>query len=255
MRKNNGIIKACLSCQNNNLEVYSITISQVITINYLNSKMTKIKNLHSLRKDYGNIALTISTSQKDPFKQFEKWFKQSLNAKIYEPNAFILSTANKKGVPSSRVVLLKKIDSNGFYFFTNYSSQKGKEILENPTVSMVFFWPEIHRQIRITGKVKKISREESKKYFFSRPLGSQIGAIISPQSSEIESEKVLATDYNNFLKSVNSKKVVIDCPKHWGGYCIKPIRFEFWQGKSNRLHDRLVYKSTSSSWKITRLAP
>lgn len=216
--------------------------------------MSSLKNIYNLRKDYGSNSLLQSNVKKDPFKQFELWFNESVKAGIYESNAFILSTVNRKKAPSSRVVLLKEVTSNGFYFYTNYQSQKGREIDQNQNVSMVFFWPEIHRQIRISGRANKATREESIKYFSMRPLGSQIGAIISPQSQIIKSKSYLQKTFNKALKTYQSSAP--ECPNHWGGYCIVPNSFEFWQGMSNRLHDRILYIRTGKgSWKIKRLAP
>jgi len=197
--------------------------------------------------------LNESQMDKDPILQFEKWFAIALEEKVQEQNSFILSTSTSKGIPSARVVLLKSVDTKGFIFFTNYESRKGKELEENPFASMTFYWPTLHRQVRIEGKVEKVSQEESKEYFHSRPKASQAGAWVSPQSREIPSRKELDETQNAFmLKHQNSD---IPTPEHWGGYRIIPKHIEFWQGRTNRLHDRLAYTFDNGKWRIYRMAP
>lgn len=186
--------------------------------------------------------------------QFKLWFNDAVVACIYEPNACILATSNNDAVPSARVVLIKNFDKKGFCFFTNYLSQKGKELSQNPFASMVFFWPELHRQIRISGKVKKLNREESVAYFNSRPLGSKISATISPQSRIVKDENFLTMEFEKVKDNLNGKDPI--CPLHWGGYRLSPLTIEFWQGRTSRLHDRLLYtKGRGEIWKVERLAP
>lgn len=207
------------------------------------------RNLHHLRKEYILGKLEESSVSQNPIIQFSTWFSEAEEAKILEPNAFVLSTVNAEHKPSSRVLLLKSFHADGFTFFTNYSSRKGQEITQNPNACMLFFWGEIQRQIRIEGVLEKISEEESEIYFNSRPLGSQIGAMASPQSHEIT-----RTELEQRVAELEQKKE-IKKPENWGGYILKPTYFEFWQGRASRLHDRISYKKENQSWKISRLAP
>ena len=194
-----------------------------------------------------------SDVDKNPILQFEKWFGVAMEQKVLEENSFVLSTATRNGVPSARVVLLKGVDTKGFLFFTNYESRKGIELLENPVASMTFYWPTLHRQIRIEGVVEKVTAEESKTYFHSRPIASQAGAWVSPQSRPITSRKELEQKHATFLKEHENKE--IPEPQHWGGYRILPRHIEFWQGRTNRLHDRIAYTLEDGKWRIYRLAP
>ena len=220
------------------------------------------KTLEGLREDYRKSTLEEESASENPHTQFYNWFKEALNAEIPEPNAMVLATVGKDGLPSARVVLLKGFDEKGFNFYTNYESQKGKELSENPECALVFNWLELERQIRIEGIAEKLSPEESTAYFHERPKKSQIGAWASPQSQIIETRDVLEDN----LKDLNAEYVdseKLPRPNHWGGYRIKATRIEFWQGRSSRLHDRLNYSLTSldeeknadSTWKRTRLAP
>jgi pyridoxamine-phosphate oxidase len=215
--------------------------------------MSKTKNIADIRKEYQLKSLDESHILPDPFMQFESWLSEAIYAELYEPTAMILSTASMKGKPTSRVVLLKGLTNEGLTFFTNYESKKGKEIQENPFGSLIFFWPELERQVRIEGKIEKISKEESVKYFQSRPRGSQLGALASPQSSMIKSREELENKMRELENKYNGKD--IPKPENWGGYILKPDYFEFWQGRPDRLHDRIVFEKKNGNWKIGRLAP
>lgn len=209
--------------------------------------------LENLRQDYRSAQLNDNDINKSPFKQFEKWFAEAMTAEIFEPNAMTLATADKSGKPNARIVLLKGFDENGFSFYTNYLSQKGKEIKKNPQACLVFFWGELERQVRIEGKIEKLSKEASEKYFHSRPVGSQIGAIVSPQSQIITDRKVLETKVEELTGQYEGK--IIPKPAHWGGYILKPTAIEFWQGRTSRLHDRIKYDLINGKWQTNRLAP
>jgi pyridoxamine 5'-phosphate oxidase len=216
--------------------------------------MQAYSDFELLRKDYRLQSLNEGEVDANPLKQFEIWWGQAINTKIEEPNAMTLSTATLEGKPSARVVLLKKITDDGFIFFTNYESRKGKEIDENPFASITFFWKELERQVRAEGEVEKISDAESDEYFATRPFESRIGAWSSPQSRVIVNREVLQKAVDRYSAKFNKQE--IPRPKHWGGYILKPNLAEFWQGRPGRLHDRLQYKLTKDlNWKIERLAP
>lgn len=213
-----------------------------------------MSNPQDLRKSYQRAELNESDLAKDPFDQFSQWWKNALDADIIEPNAMTLATVSQEGQPSARTVLLKGISNHGFEFYTNYESKKAIEMEQNPKVALLFFWKELERQVRIEGGVEKVSRERSKEYFQSRPLGSQIGAWASPQSRRIEDRDEL----DIAVAAIEQKYIGQDplpLPDHWGGYIIKPVLFEFWQGRQDRLHDRLEYVLENESWVIRRLAP
>lgn len=212
------------------------------------------KQIENLRQDYTAASLSEKDVDVNPVSQFDKWFNEAINAKILEPNAMTLATATTDGRPSARIVLLKGFSDDGFKFYTNYLSRKGRELSKNPNAALLFFWGNMERQIRIEGVIEKLDKKYSEKYFHSRPKLSQIGAVVSPQSQEIESREILDIRMKELeLKYTQSE---IPKPAHWGGYILKPRLFEFWQGGSGRLHDRIVYKKTdNTNWKIVRLAP
>ena len=211
--------------------------------------------LEDLRQEYKKHELLESSVYSDAIKQFELWFEEAQKAKIPEPNALTLSTVNEEGKPSSRVVLLKNVSESGFTFFTNYHSRKGKDLANNPNGYMNFLWLELERQVRISGVITKVSEAETAAYFHSRPRGSQIGAWVSYQSEIIASREVL--EQNLVLMEEKFRDVeVIPVPDYWGGYRLIPETIEFWQGRPNRLHDRILYtKQVDNSWNIVRLSP
>ncbi|PWS33659.1 pyridoxamine 5'-phosphate oxidase [Pedobacter paludis] len=209
--------------------------------------------LQNLRQDYKSATLDEADVDNNPITQFKKWFDHAVEAKIYEPNVMTLATADKSGRPDARIVLLKGVDEDGFRFFTNYLSAKGKELKRNPYACLVFFWPELERQVRIEGSVEKLDKETSEAYFLTRPKASQIGAIVSPQSQIVPNRAFLEERFEDFSKK-NEDKMVAK-PAHWGGYIVKPTRIEFWQGRRSRLHDRINYEWVKKEWVKTRLAP
>ncbi len=210
-------------------------------------------SIASIRKDYQLKSLDETEVRPDAIDQFSIWWNEALKAEIDEVNAMTLCTIKPDGKPSARIVLLKGFDSSGFVFFTNYESDKGSQLSENPFASIVFFWKELERQVRIEGTCVKVAEEESDVYFSSRPLGSRIGAWVSPQSRPIANRAVL----EQRMEEVQKKFNLCDIPRppHWGGYRVLPESIEFWQGRSNRLHDRMLYTKKGSSWEINRLAP
>ena len=211
-------------------------------------------NLHDQRRSYGKHVLTKESVDANPMQQFHSWFHQTREAGgVDEVNAMTLTTIGTDGFPKGRVVLLKKYDEYGFYFYTNYKSEKGKAIDKNNKVSLSFFWPNMERQIIIKGIVSRTSENDSVNYFHSRPKGSQLGAVISQQSSEIDNRKVLEDELHELERKYENKE--IPKPENWGGYLVKPVEFEFWQGRPNRLHDRIRYQIKDEDWKISRLAP
>jgi pyridoxamine 5'-phosphate oxidase len=215
----------------------------------------KIENdkIANLRREWSSRKLDESNVNSNPIGQFSEWMQEAIDGDLLDVNAMALATADKNGAPSARIVLLKSIDKKGLVFFTNYESNKGKDLVENPKASVVFFWKELERQVRVTGTVEKISKKESEEYFKSRPYESQISAWASNQSSEVKNRKALEEKFEEFKKKYPVKKVPL--PDFWGGYRINPDRFEFWQGRPNRLHDRIVYIKERGKWKIVRLAP
>jgi pyridoxamine 5'-phosphate oxidase len=191
---------------------------------------------------------------RDPIAQFKRWFADAVAAGLPLPEAMSLSTITAEGKPTARMVLLKKVDAQGFVFFTNYNSAKARELAANPNASLVFFWPQLERQVRVEGVVSKTSAAESREYFASRPRGSQIGAWASPQSEVIPGREVLEQRRAELEDVYRDRE--IPWPEHWGGYCLKPERIEFWKGRRDRLHDRILYvRQPDESWTIQRLAP
>ena len=213
-----------------------------------------MQNIADLRKEYSRATLDLSNVHQDPIKQFEKWFDETLQAGVTEPNAMHLSTVDAQGKPSGRIVLLKGITNNKFLFYTNYQSKKGKELEENPACAITFFWPDIERQVRIEGIVERVDAQTSDEYFQSRPRSSQIGAWSSPQSTIINDRSILEQRVLQMEKKFESSKV-LPRPHQWGGYQIDPLLIEFWQGRASRLHDRIQYVKIDGVWKAFRLAP
>ena len=211
-------------------------------------------NIADIRTDYLLKTFDEKDLNQNAFVQFEIWFDEAIKAEILEPNAMTLSSIGSNGYPAARIVLLKGIQANGLEFFTNYESNKGQELLENNKVSLVFFWPELQRQVRIVGNAFKIAEDRSDNYFNSRPIGSKIGAHASPQSKVIANRAFLEESFKK-METLFEEEPLLR-PIHWGGFIIEPISFEFWQGRSSRLHDRFLYQlQANNSWKIERLAP
>ncbi|GHC00983.1 pyridoxamine 5'-phosphate oxidase [Cerasicoccus arenae] len=206
-----------------------------------------------LRREYAQAGLSEESALADPFAQFRLWFEQALAAQLVEPNAMTLSTVDADGAPNSRTVLLKAYDERGFVFFTNFQSAKSREIANDARVALQFPWLGLERQVKIRGSAKKISATESLKYFLSRPRGSQLGAWVSQQSSVISSRSLLEMKLDEMKRKFGDGQIPL--PDFWGGFRVTPATFEFWQGRPNRLHDRLQYSLNGASWRIERLAP
>ena len=213
------------------------------------------KDLSDYRKSYEKSELTETSIRENPMEQFQKWFHEvEASEGVDEPNAMTVSTIGLDGFPKSRVVLMKKFTFEGFIFYTNYRSEKGKAIAANPSVCLSFFWPNMERQVIIKGKAEKIAENLSDGYFESRPKGSQLGAVVSDQSQVVPSREYLEDKLKNLEQKYDGKEV--PRPEYWGGYLIRPISIEFWQGRPNRLHDRIRYSLQEDfDWKIERLAP
>jgi pyridoxamine 5'-phosphate oxidase len=211
-------------------------------------------SIADLRLNYTLSGLSETDINSNPFEQFQLWFEQAVAAQIREPNAMTLATATTEGKPSARIVLLKGFDERGFVFYTNYDSLKGRQLIDNPYAALVFLWDDLERQVRIEGRVEKVNSEESDTYYYSRPFGSQLGAWVSNQSEIIASREVLEKRLEEFSTKYQSE--TIKRPSYWGGFRVIPAEIEFWQGRPNRLHDRLRYcQNDRRDWTIDRLAP
>lgn len=213
-----------------------------------------MSRIADIRRDYMRHSLDENNTIDNPIDQFRSWFAEALQSQVAEPNAMTLATADSEGHPSARIVLLKGIEDKGFVFYTNYESRKGHELLSNPNAALVFFWPELERQVRIEGTVEKVSEAESYEYFRSRPFESRIGAWVSHQSSIVENRAALEQRYSELSEQYSENKDV-PLPPFWGGYILYPVRIEFWQGRPGRLHDRIQYTVDSGVWTRARLSP
>jgi pyridoxamine 5'-phosphate oxidase len=211
------------------------------------------REIADIRKDYQLESLSEQDVAANAIAQFARWWDEAVKSEIDEVNAMTLATVSDKGIPAARIVLLKDYDENGFVFFTNYNSDKGRQLAANPHATLLFFWKELERQIRIEGVAEKVSAAESDDYFYSRPVGSRIGAWSSPQSRVIANREILEQNVATYTDEFGEN---VPRPEHWGGYRIKPAVIEFWQGRNSRLHDRIKYTLTvENSWVIERLAP
>ncbi|HTE13097.1 MAG TPA: pyridoxamine 5'-phosphate oxidase [Chitinophagaceae bacterium] len=210
-------------------------------------------NIADIRKEYRQQALLENNIENNPFNQFQKWWEDAVHSDIDEVNAMTLATASATGLPAARIVLLKAFDEKGFVFYSNYESVKGMQLGENPRACLVFFWKELERQVRITGLVEKATNEESDIYYNSRPATSRIGAWASPQSQVITNRNWLEENEKKYTAAFEGTNIVR--PANWGGYRVKPVTIEFWQGRASRLHDRIQYTREADNWLIERLAP
>lgn len=215
--------------------------------------MNNWKTIADIRREYGDLALCEERLNDCPIIQFKQWFEETSAGEKSDPTAMVVSTIDENGHPDSRVVLLKGLTEDGFIFYTNYNSTKGMQIKQNPYAALTFYWPQMSRQVRVRGRVKRLAKEQSDAYFASRPLTSQLSAIVSPQSQEISARSDLEKALEQ-LVAVKEKKSFVR-PKHWGGYVVIPQEMEFWQGRDNRLHDRIAYHKKRGKWTHCRLAP
>jgi pyridoxamine 5'-phosphate oxidase len=218
------------------------------------SKRSHALSLENLREDYRRAEFGEHNCETNPISQFAKWFTEAQSAHLKEPNAMSLATATLEGKPSNRVVLLKEISEDGFVFYTSYASRKGKELASNPFCALTFLWAELERQVRVEGRAEKVSREKSETYFQSRPKGSRLGALASNQSKVLPGREPLI-ERLTALEARYAGTEDIPTPPHWGGYRVVPYAVEFWQGRTNRLHDRLLYSRNGTEWRIERLSP
>lgn len=213
-----------------------------------------MSTLADLRREYASRALTEDAAHPDPIQQFATWFEEALKAQLLDANAMTLATASAGGEPAARIVLLKVVDESGFVFYTNYDSAKGRDLAANPRACLLFFWAELERQVRITGSVTKTTTAESEEYFHSRPFESQIGATVSKQSRPVANRSLIESRYAEFVEQYRGS--VVPLPATWGGYRVRPETIEFWQGRTSRLHDRLLYsRQADGSWSRARLEP
>lgn len=212
-------------------------------------------SLACLRENYTRGELDESSVDPNPIAQFKRWFRETQESGLKEPNAMTLATCTADGRPSARIVLLKHLDADGFVFYTNYESRKGRELAENSRVALVFYWAELERQVRVEGEARTISRRESEEYFDSRPKGSRLGALVSRQSAAVPGRKLLEDELRSLEIQFRDTDDV-PCPEFWGGYCVTPASVEFWQGRPNRLHDRIRYfRGNGTEWRLERLSP
>lgn len=215
--------------------------------------MDKGENLANLRREYGQLTLDENTTDPCPIVQFQRWFSELLTVETHDPNAMVLATVDEKGYPDARVVLLKGLEAGCFLFYTNYQSTKALQLAYNPHAVLNFYWPQMVRQVRIRGQIKRASKQQSDAYFASRPVTSQIAAMVSHQSQTIPDRATLENLFNSLLEHYANKP--IPRPRHWGGYKLIPTEIEFWQGRDNRLHDRILYYKKKNHWERRRLAP
>lgn len=215
--------------------------------------MTNSRKIQDIRRNYKQKSFGVEDAELNPLDQFTVWFDEMTGSRLTEPTAFVLATADKSGKPSARALLLKGFDERGFLFYTNYESRKGNELEENNRAAMLFFWPELERQIRIEGFTEKLTKEESEKYFRTRPFKSKLGAWASDQSTVIKGRITIVMKFIKYMLKFHSGDIPI--PPYWGGYILKPGNFEFWQGRANRLHDRVCYRKENDTWIIERLSP
>jgi len=215
--------------------------------------MGDFKSIADIRREYGKTDFNEKSANKDPIAQFQLWFDELLTYDLPDPTAMVLSTVDAKGRPDSRVVLLKGLDKDNFIFYTNYESAKSKQLQTTSFAALNFYWPQMTKQIRVRGEVKKISKEQSDAYFASRPVTSQFSAIVSPQSQEIANRTFLEDALDDLIQRQGENPIIR--PDHWGGYMVIPFEIEFWQGRENRLHDRIKYFRQGNEWKLKRLAP
>lgn len=211
-----------------------------------------MNSIADIRKDYKQKSFLETDAAANPFTQFDTWWQEAVNSQIDEVNAMTLATVTPEGKPDARIVLLKGFDENGFVFYTNYTSQKGKEMAANPHVALVFFWKELERQVRVEGSIELVSSQQSEEYYHSRPVLSQLGAWASRQSEIIPNRQLLEDNMEKYKQEFGEN---VPRPPHWGGYVVQPTAIEFWQGRRSRLHDRLKYIKQDGGWQIVRLAP